>query len=85
MVILSSFCGGFVFVFVVLLIGTEGYWVGEVYYVVFLVYVGAVFPLVTLMLFPLSFKGTVELFQIFSSSRGLVGESPFLNFYPPLI
>ena len=77
MVVLPSLCGGCGFVFDVPLIGTGGYWVGGVCCVVFLMYVGVVFPLGTLMMFPLSFEGGVAFFPIFSSSPDLVGESPF--------
>ena len=77
MVILPSLCGGCVLDFDVPLIGTGGYWVGGVCCVVFLMYVGVVFPLVTLLMFPLSLEGAVALFPIFVSSLGLVGESPF--------
>ena len=77
MVVLPSLCGGCVFVFDVPLIGTGGYWVGGVCCVVFLMYVGVVFPLVTLLMFLLSLEGAVALFPIFVSSPGLVGESPF--------
>ena len=77
MVVLLSLCGGCGFVFDVPLIGTGGYWVGGVCCVVFLMYVGVVFPLVTLLMFPLSLEGGVALFPIFVSSPGLVGESPF--------
>ena len=85
MVVLPSLCGGCVFVFDVPLVGTGGYWVGGVCCVVFLMYVGVVFPLDTLMMFPLSLKGAVVFFPIFVFSPGLVGESPFLKFYPPFI
>ena len=53
MVVLPSLCGGCAFVFFVPLIGTGVYWVGGVCCVVFLMYVGVVFPLVTLTMFPL--------------------------------
>ena len=85
MVILPSLCGGCVFDFDVPLIGTGGYWVGGVCCAVFLVYVGVIFPLDTLLMLPLSFEGGVAFFPIFASSPGLVGESPFLKFYPPFI
>ena len=85
MVVFSTPYGGCVFVFDVPLIGTGGYWVGGVCCVVFLTYVGVVFPLDTLMMFPLSFEGGVAFFPIFASSPGLVGESPYLKFYPPFI
>ena len=77
LVLLPSLCGGCVFVFYVPLIGTGLYWVRGVCCVVFLMYVGVVFPLVTLLLLPLSLEGAVALFPIFVSSPGLVGESPF--------
>ena len=85
MVVLPSLCGGCVFVFDVPLIGTGGNWVGGVFCIVFLTYDGVVFPLDTLMMFPLSFEGGVAFFPIFDSSPRLVGESPFLKFYPPFI
>jgi hypothetical protein len=37
------------------------------------------------MMFPLSFEGAVVFFPIFAFSPDLVGESPFLKFYPPFI
>ena len=77
MVVLPSLCGGCVFVFDVPLIGTGGYWVGGLFCVAFLTYVGVEFPLDTLLMLPLSFEGAVALFPIFVSSLGLVGESPF--------
>jgi len=85
LVVFSTPYGGCAFVFVVPLIGTEGYWVGGVFCDVFLTYVGVVFPLDALMMFPLSFEGGVAFFPILASSPGLVGESPFLKFYPPFI
>ena len=85
MVVFSTLCGGCAFVIFVPLIGTGGYWVGGVCCVVFLMYVGVVFPLVTLLMFPLSLEGGVAFFPIFASSPGLVRESPFLKFYPPFV
>jgi hypothetical protein len=66
-------------------LGLGIYLVGEVYYVVFLVYVGAAFPLVTLMLFFFSVEGAVLLFPLFASYPELVGESQFLKELPPFI
>ena len=80
MVVFSAPYDECAFVLFVPLIGTRGYWVGGVFCVVFLTYVGVVFPLDTLMMFPLSFEGPVAFFPDFDSSPGLVGESPFLKF-----
>ena len=85
LVVLPSLCGGSVFDFAIPLWEARGYWVGGVCCAVFLMYFGVAFPLVPLMIFPLSLEGAVALFPILASSPGLVGGSPFLKFFPPLI
>ena len=81
LVVLPSLCGGCVFVFDVPYNWDRGIlgWGSKV------CCLPGAFPLVTLMLLPLSFEGAVMFFPIFASSPGLMGESPFLKFYPPFI